>query len=179
MNIKIIVLCALLCLSSIKAAAGERPYAYWFEEPKWEEERTEAREEIKTAWIYLTSMKNNCWYFVPDSIISDSIIEDTRVVNGGQIHKIEYIRDGQQTHDFYYRDVKGGTLPILQGVSANNGQPYSLDEYHYIASDGLIKFSTLKFVEMVLWCLNVLVSPWLSILVFIFLGYKGIRLLKK
>lgn len=178
MNVKIITLCALLLLSFVPAAAGDRPYAYWMEETKWTEERTEAQAELKTAWIYLISMRNKCWYFIPDSVISDSVIEDSRVVNEGQMHRIEYFRDGQQTHDFYYRDVKGGTIPILQGVSANNGQPYSLDEYHYIASDGLIKFSKLKFVEMVLWCLNVLVSPWLWLAVIVLLIYKGVRLLR-
>lgn len=178
MNIKTITLCALLFLSSAIAAAGDRSYAYWIEETKWTEERTEARTEMKTAWIYLTSIRNKCWFFVSDTVLLDSIIYDSRVVNGGQMHRIEYFRDGLQTLDYYYMDAKGGTIPILQGVSANNGQPYSLDEYHYIASDGLIKFSTLKFVEMVLWCLNVLVSPWLWLAVIVLLIYKGVRLLR-
>lgn len=83
MNIKTTTLCILLFQSSIKAAAGDRPYPYWMEETKWTEERIEARTELKTAWIYLTSMRNKCWYFIPDSVISDSVIEDSRVVNEG------------------------------------------------------------------------------------------------
>jgi hypothetical protein len=149
------------------------------EEPKWTEERAEAREGLKTARIYLTSMHNTNWYFAPDSVILDSIIEDPRIANEGQMHRVEYIKNGQQTHDYYYQDEKGCTIPVLHGVSANNEQPYSLDEYYYINTDGLIRFNTLKYVEMVLWCLNVLVSPWLWLLVFIFIGYKGIRLLRK
>ena len=179
MNIKTITLCALLFLSFVPAAAGDRPYAYWMDEPKWTEERTEAREGLKTAWIYFTSMRNKCWYFMPDSVISDSIIEDPRLVNKGQMHRIEYFRDGQQCQDYYYKDVHGSTIPVLQGVSANNKQPYSLDEYHYIASDGLIRFNTLKFVEMVLWCLNILVSPRLWLGLFVFLIYKGVQLIRK
>lgn len=179
MNIKTTTLCILLFLSSIKAAAGDRPYAYWIEETKWTEERIEARTELKTAWIYLTSMKNKFWFFVPDSIISDSIIEDTRVINEGKMHRIEYIRDGLQTYNYYYRDVKGSTIPVLQGVSANNKQPYSLDEYHYITSDGLIRFNTIKYIEMVLWCLNVLVSPWLWFALIVFLIYNGVRFLRE
>ena len=84
-----------------------------------------------------------------------------------------------EDNDYYYQDKQGSTIPVLQGVSANNEQPYSLDEYHYIDNDGLIRFNTIKYIEMVLWCMNVLVSPWLWLLVFIFLGYKGIRFLKK
>lgn len=175
MNIKTITLCALLFLSFVPAAAGDRPYAYWMDEPKWTEERTEAREGLKTAWIYFTSMRNKCWYFMPDSVISDSVIEDSRVVNEGQMHRIEFFRDGHMTYDNYYKDVQGGTIPVLQGVSANNKQPYSLDEYHYINADGLIKFSTLKYIEMVLWCLNVLVSPWMWFVLFVFLIYKWVR----
>ena len=95
------------------------------------------------------------------------------------MHRVEFIKNGQQNQDNYYQDKQGSTIPVLQGVSANNEQPYSLDEYHYIDNDGLIRFNTIKYIEMVLWCLNVLVSPWLWLLVFIFLGYKGIRFLKK
>lgn len=175
MNVKIITLCALLLLSFVPAAAGDRPYAYWMEEAKWTEERTEAQAELKTAWIYLISMRNQCWFFMPDSVWLDSIIEDSRLVDGGEMHRIEYFRNGYQTDDFYYRDVHGSTIPVLQGVSANNGQPYSLDEYHYIDTNGLIRFNTLKFVEMVLWCLNVLVAPWLWLAVIVLLIYKGVR----
>ncbi len=179
MNIKTITLCALLFLSFVPAAASDRPYAYWMEEPKWTEERAEAREGLKTAWIYITSMRNTHWYFAPDSVILDSIINDPRVVNDGQMHRVEYSKKGQQTHDYYYQDMQGSTNPVLQGVSANNEQPYSLDEYYYIGTDGLIQFNALKYVEMVLWCLNVLVSPWLWLILFLFLIYKGLRLLWK
>lgn len=179
MNIKTITVCALLFLSFAPAAASDRPYAYWMDEPKWTEERTEAREGLKTAWIYFTSMRNKCWYFIPDSVISDSIIEDPRLVNEGQMHRIEYFRNGYQTDDYYYRDVHGSTIPVLNGVSANNGQPYSLDEYHYITTDGLIRFNTTKYIEMVLWCLNVLVSPWLWLALMVFLIYKSVRFLRE
>lgn len=177
MNIKTIVLCALLFLSFVPAAASDRPYAYWMDEDKWTEERTEARSELKTAWIYLTSMRNKCWFFVLDSVISDSIIEDPRLVNRGQMHRIEFFRDGYRTDDYYYADANGRTIPVLNGVSANNGQPYSLDEYHFIDTYGVIRFNTLKFLEMVLWCLNVLVSPWLWLAVIVLLIYKGVRFL--
>lgn len=177
MKTKYILLCCLLAVACVKTFSNSRSYAYWMEEPKWTEERAEAREGLKTAWIYLTSMRNTHWYFTPDSIISDSIVEDPRIVNEGQMHRVEYIRDGLQTHNFYYRDVLGNTIPILEGVSANNKQPYSLDEYHYIDSDGLIKFNTIKYIEEVLWCLNVLVSPWLWLVLIVFLIYKGVRFL--
>lgn len=177
MNIKTIVLCALLFLSFVPAAAGDRPYAYWMEETKWTEERTEAQAELKTAWIYLISMRNKCWYFMPDSVISDSVIEDSRVVNEGQMHRIEFFRDGHKTYDYYYADANGRTIPVLDGVSANNGQPYSLDEYHFIDTDGLVRFNTLKYIEMVLWCLNVLMSPWMWFVLLVFLIYKGVRFL--
>lgn len=179
MKTKHILLCCLLAAACVQTFGSSRGYAYWMEEPKWTEERAEAREEMKTAWIYLTSMRNTHWYFTPDSVILDSIVEDPRIVNEGQMHRVEYIKNGQQNQDNYYQDKQGSTIPVLQGVSANNGKPYSLDEYHYIASDGLIRFNATKYIEMVMWCLNVLVSPWLWLLVFIFLGYKGIRLLKK
>ena len=179
MKTKYILLCCLLAAACVKTFSNSRSYAYWMEEPKWTEERTEAREGLKTAWIYLTSMRNTHWYFTPDSIISDSIVEDPRIVNEGQMHRVEFIKNGQQNHDYYYQDKQGSTIPVLQGVSANNEQPYSLDEYHYIDNDGLIRFNTINYIEMVLWCLNVLVSPWLWLLVFIFFGYKGIRFLKK
>ena len=179
MNIKTITVCVLLFLSFAPAAAGDRPYAYWMDEPKWTEERTEAREGLKTAWIYFTSMLNKCWYFMPDSVISDYVIEDSRVVNEGQMHRIEYFRDGYQTDDYYYADANGRTIPVLDGVSTNNGQPYSLDEYHFIDTDGFVRFNTLKFVEMVLWCLNILVSPWLWLALIVFLIYKCVRLIRK
>ena len=179
MNIKTIILCVLLFLSSAPAAASDRPYAYWIEETKWTEERIEAREGLKTAWIYLTSMRNKCWYFNPDSIISDSIIEDTRGVNEGEMHRIEYFRDGYQADDYYYADANGRTIPVLDGVSANNGQPYSLYDYFYIDVDGLVKFNLRKNIEMILWSLNVLVSPWLWLVLFLFLIYKGLRLFWK
>ena len=175
MKTKYIVLCCLLTAACVKTYGSSRGYAYWMEETKWTEERTEAREELKTAWIYLTSMHNTHWYFVSDSIISDSIVEDPRTVNEGQMHRVEYTKYGHQTHDYYYRDKKGSTIPVLQGVSANNGQPYSLDEYYYIDTDGLIRFNTIKYMEMVLWCLNVLVSPWLWLMVMIYLIYKCVQ----
>ena len=179
MKNKYILLCCLLTAACVHTFGNSRGYAYWMEEPKWTEERAEAREGLKTAWIYITSMRNTHWYFAPDSVILDSIIEDPRVVNDGHVHRVEYIKNSQQNHDYYYQDKQGSTIPVLQGVSANNEQPYSLDEYHYIDNDGLIRFNTLKYVEMVLWCLNVLVSPWLWLLLFLFLVYKSIRFLRK
>jgi hypothetical protein len=149
------------------------------EEPKWTEERAEAREGLKTAWIYLTSMRNTHWYFTPDSIISDSIISDPRIVNDGEMQRVEYVQDGKQTHDYYYIDRKGMSVEVLQGVSANNGQPYSLYDYFYIDVDGLVKFNLRKNIEMILWSLNVLVSPWLWLVLFLFFIYKGLRLFWK
>lgn len=179
MKTKHILLCCLLVAACIQTFGSTRGYAYWMEEPKWTEERAEAREGLKTAWIYLTSMRNTHWYFTPDSIISDSIISDPRIVNDGEMHRVEYIKNGKQTHDYYYIDREGVSVEVLQGVSDNNGQPYSLAEYYYIDTDGLVKFNLRKNVEMILWCLNVLVSPWLWLLLFLFLVYKGIRLLRK
>lgn len=177
MKTKYILLCCLLAAACVQTFGNSRGYAYWMEEPKWTEERAEAREEMKTAWIYLTSMRNTHWYFTPDSVILDSIINDSRIVNDGQMHRVEYSKNGQQTHDYYYQDIQGSTIPVLQGVSANNEQPYSLDEYYYIGTDGLIRFNTIKYIEMVLWCLNVLVSPWLWLALIVFLIYKGVRFL--
>ena len=71
------------------------------------------------------------------------------------------------------------SVEVLQGVSVNNGQPYSLYDYFYIDTDGLVKFNLRKNVEMMLWCLNVLVSPWLWLVLFLFLIYIGLRLLWK
>ena len=61
----------------------------------------------------------------------------------------------------YYMDTNGNMVEVLGSVSANNGQPYSLSPYHYIGSDGMVTFNTRQWFEMMLWCLNVLVSPWL------------------
>jgi hypothetical protein len=71
------------------------------------------------------------------------------------------------------------SVEVLQGVSANNGQPYSLYDYFYIDVDGLVKFNLRKNIEMILWSLNVLVSPWLWLVLFLFLIYKGLRMFWK
>ena len=71
--------------------------------------------------------------------------------------------------DRYYMDANGNMVEVLGSVSANNGQPYSISPYHYIDSDGLIAFNTRKWIEMVLWCMNVLVSPWMWLTVICFL----------
>ena len=58
-------------------------------------------------------------------------------------------------------DTNGNMVEVLGSLSANNGQPYSISPYHYIGSDGMVTFNTRQWFEMMLWCLNVLVSPWL------------------
>lgn len=172
MKPKTLLLCCLLVAACAHMFGKTRGYAYWMEEPKWTEERAEAREGLKTAWIYLTSTRNTHWYFAPDSVILDSIIEDPRIVHEGQMHRVEYVKSGRQDYEYYYQDQNGSTIPVLQGVSANNEQPYSLDEYHYIDTDGLVKFNLRKNIEMILWCLNVLVSPLLWLIVILLGLYK-------
>ena len=174
MKTKHILLCCLTMAACIQTFAEARGYDYWMEEPKWTEERAKARKELKTAQIYITNLRNTHWYFAPDSITLDSIIDSSRIVKGGEVHRVEYTQDGQEMEDYYYLDPQGRTIPVLLGVVANNGQPYSLDTYYYIGTDGLIRFNTVKWIEMVLWCLNVLVSPWLWLAVLIYLLYKAI-----
>lgn len=174
MKTKHILLCCLTMAACIQTFAEARGYAYWMEEPKWTEERAQAREELKTARIYITNLRNTHWYFAPDYIISDSIIDSSQMVKGGEVHRVEYTQDGREMEDYYYLDPQGRTIPVLLGVVANNGQPYSLDAYYYIDADGLIRFNIVKWMEMVLWCLNVLVSPWLWLAVLIYLLYKAI-----
>ena len=176
MKAKIIILCCLLWVAYASAMGGERPYEYVIEESKWEQERAEARMELRTAWACLTGRQSS--YVLPDTILSDSVIPDTRIMNGGELHHIQFVQEGMRIEECYYMDANGCMVEVLGSVSANNGQPYSLSPYHYITSDGLVTFNTRKWIETVLWCLNVLVSPWLwlavvlSLLIFIFRRYK-------
>ena len=159
MKNRMMLLFFLLCLSFSTAAAGNRAYEYELDEPKWKQERTDARIELRSAFLYATGRKSS--YTLPDSIISDSVIPDSRIVAGGELHHVEYIHEGIKIDECYYVDAKGSMVEVLGSVSANNGQPYSLSPYHYINSDGMVTFNVRKWIEMVLWCLNVLVSPWL------------------
>lgn len=181
MKTKHILLCCLLCCLLVAACVqtfdAPRGYAYCMDEPKWTLERAAARTKLKHAWKDLTHPY--CAYVFPDTILADSVIYDPRIVEGGEMHRIEYVRYGMQDHDYYYIDRKGMSVEVLQGVSVNNGQPYSLYDYFYIDTDGLVKFNLRKNVEMMLWCLNVLVSPWLWLVLFLFLIYIGLRLLWK
>jgi len=169
---KTLLLFFMLCLTFSRAAAGNRAYEYALDEPKWEYERNDARIELRSACSYLTGHKSS--YSLPDSIMSDSIIPDSRIVSGGELHHIVGEQDGVKIAEHYYVDTKGNMIEVLGNVSANNGQPYSLSPYHYINSDGLIVFNVRAWIEMVLWGLNVLVSPWmwfvviLSLFIFIF-----------
>ncbi len=162
----------MLCLTFTSAAAGNRPYDYVLDQPKWEQERTNARIELRTAWACLTSRQSS--FILPDTILSDSIISDARLVNGGELHYIEGARNGMRIEDCYYMDTNGNMVEVLVSVSANNGQPYSISPYHYIGGNGLVTFNIRKWIETVLWGLNVLVSPWmwfvviLSLFIFIF-----------
>ena len=167
MKNKAMLLIFMMCLTFASAAAGNRAYEYELDEPKWEYERTDARIELRVAYSYLTGRK--CSYALPDSILSDSVIPDSRVVAGGELHHIECVQEGIRMEEYYYVDAKGSMVEVLGNVSANNGQPYSLSPYHYIGSDGLVTFNTLKWIEMVLWCLNVLVSPWMWLALILFL----------
>lgn len=157
----------VMCLTFASAAAGNREYEYELDQPKWEYERSDARIELRSAFLYAAGRKSS--YTLPDSILSDSIINDSRIVTGGELHHIEFVQDGIKIDECYYKDTKGSMVEVLANVSANNGQPYSLSPYHYLGSDGLVTFNTLKWIEMVLWCLNVLVSPWMWLAVILFL----------
>ena len=176
MSIKTLFLSCSLIAISISATGGNRPYEYMLDQPKWEQERVEARIELRTAWACLTGRQNP--YALPDTILSDSVIPDTRIMNGGEFHHIQFVQEGMRIEECYYMDANGCMVEVLGSVSANNGQPYSISPYHYITSDGLVTFNTRKWIETVLWCLNVLVSPWLwlavvlSLLIFIFRRYK-------
>lgn len=167
----------MLCLTFTSAAAGIRPYEYVLDEPKWKQERTDARIELRAACSYLTGQKST--YTLPDSILSDSVIPDSRIVNGGELHLIKCVQEGIQIEENYYKDTRGNKVEVLRSVSANNGQPYSLSPYHYIGSDGLVTFNVRKWIEMVLWCLNVLVSPWLWLAVILFLFVMIFHRLKR
>lgn len=176
MKAKIILLCCLLCATCVPAFGGNRPYEYMLDQPKWEQERTDARMELRTAWACLTGRQSP--YALPDTILSDSVIPDTRIMNGGELHHIQFVQEGMRIEECYYMDANGCVVEVLGSVSANNGQPYSISPYLYINSDGLITFNARKWIEMVLWGLNVLVSPWmwlvivLSLFVVIFRRYK-------
>lgn len=176
MKAKIIILCCLLYAVCVPTFGGDRPYDYVLDQPKWEQERAEARIELRTAWACLTGRQSS--YVLPDTILSDSVIPDTRIMNGGEFHHIQFVQEGMRIEECYYMDANGCMVEVLGSVSANNGQPYSISPYHYITSDGLITFNARKWIEMVLWGLNVLVSPWLwlavvlSLLIFIFRRYK-------
>lgn len=176
MRTKIIILCCLLYAVCVPTFGGNRPYEYMLDQPKWEQERAEARTELRTAWACLTGQQSS--YVLPDTILSDSVIPDTRIMNGGELHHIQFVQEGMRIEECYYMDANGCMVEVLGSVSANNGQPYSISPYHYITSDGLVTFNTRKWIEMVLWGLNVLVSPWmwlvivLSLFVVIFRRYK-------
>ena len=176
MRLKTLFLSCSLIALSISAIGGDRPYEYVLDVPKWEQERADARIEIRTAWACLTGQQSS--YVLPDTILSDSVIPDTRIMNGGEFHHIQFVQEGMRIEECYYMDANGCMVEVLGSVSANNGQPYSISPYHYITSDGLVTFNTRKWIEMVLWGLNVLVSRWLwlavvlSLLIFIFRRYK-------
>jgi len=159
MKTRMIVLCCLMCAACVPTFGGDRPYEYVLDVPKWEQERTDARIELRTAWACLTGRQSS--YVLPDTVLSDSIISDARLVNGGELHHVECIWNGMRIEECYYMDTNGNMVEVLGSVSANNGQPYSLSPYHYIGSDGMVTFNTRQWFEMMLWCLNVLVSPWL------------------
>lgn len=176
MRLKTLFLSCSLIALSISAIGGDRPYEYMLDQPKWDQERAEARIELRTAWACLTGRQSA--YVLPDTILSDSVIPHSRLVNDGELHHIQCVREGMRMEDYYYKDANGNMVEVLGSVSSNNGQPYSLSPYHYITSDGLVTFNTRKWIEMVLWGLNVLVSPWmwlvivLSLFVVIFRRYK-------
>lgn len=184
MNTKNILQCSIL-LAVITLAyiptfvRTSHDYAYFIEETIWEEERAYAREGLRTAWQYIKYWGNKQWYFPPDSLIMDTIVPDPRIVSGGELHKIEFIRNGKNDYLFYYQDVNQRSIYVLCGVTANNEQPYSLDDYYYINKDGYIIFNTCKYIEMVLWYLNVLVSPWLWLCLLLLLIYRGVRSIVK
>ena len=167
MRTKIIILCCLLCVAYVPTFGGDRPYEYVLDVPKWEQERSDARIEFRTAWACLTGRQSS--YVLPDTVLSDSVISNARLVNRGELHHIKGVQNGVRIEDRYYMDANGNMVEVLGSVSANNGQPYSISPYHYIDSDGLIAFNTRKWIEMVLWCMNVLVSPWMWLTVICFL----------
>ena len=171
MNTKNILLCCLLCAASIPTFGHVRDYAYILEEPKWVEERAQAKADLLTTWTYIKDL--HCRYLFPDSVISDSIVQDSRIVNGGELHRVEYFDGRKQTCEYYYKDSKHNIVRVMDGVSANNGQPYSFDEYYYIDRNGMVTFNTRKYIEMILWCCNVYLSPLLWLALMIYLIYKG------
>ena len=168
-----IFLCCLLCMASVLTFARPRDYAYVLEEPKWQEERMNALLELKTAWTHIKVP--HCCYQFPDSILLDTIVQNSHIVNEGELHRIAYVQNGGSTHEYYYKDKNKTILHVMGGVYANNGQPYSFDEYYYISRDGLITFNTRKYIEMLLWCANVYLSPLLWLAVLIFLIDKGVH----
>lgn len=177
MKTKHILFCCLLCAASIQTFARPRDYAYVLEETIWQEQRHFARAELETGWLYLHRPYRGS--FLPDSIVSESIIPDTRLVNDGFLYRITHIEDGREDVDYYYEDKDHYYLHVAHGVYTNCGQPWSFNEYYYINRNGLITFNTRKYIEMLLWCANVYLSPFLWLALLLFLLYKGIVLLKK
>ena len=173
MTTKTLIFCGLLWAISIPTFGRARDYAYILEEPKWVEERAQAKADLLTAWTYIKNP--HCNYLLPDSVISDSIMQDLRIRNNGELHRVEYMDNGRQAYEYYYKDAMQKTVRVMDGVSANNGQPYSFDEYYYIDGNGRITFNTQKYIEMLLWCCNVYLSPLLWIALMMFLLYKVIR----
>ena len=97
MRTKIIILCSLLYAACVPTFGGDRPYEYVLDVPKWEQERADARIEIRTAWACLTGQQSS--YVLPDTVLSDSIISDARLVNGGELHHVECIWEGRRTEE--------------------------------------------------------------------------------
>lgn len=177
MKTKNLILCCLLCAASIPTFGRAREYAYILEEPKWVEERAQAKADLLTAWTYIKNPHYN--YLLPDSVISDSIVQDSRIKNGAELHRVEYMDNGLQAYEYYYKDAKHNIIKVMDGVSANNGQPYSFDEYYYIDGNGMVTFNIRKYMEMILWCCNVYLSPLLWLALLLFLIYKGtLRLIR-
>ena len=176
----VLLLCILFAISfltSVPTFSRPREYAYMLEETKWQEERYSAWNELKTAWKYLHRPYRGS--FLPDSIVSDTIVPDSRLVNRGILHRITHIEDGKETNDFYYEDSNHYYLFVVHGVYTNCGQPWSFNEYYFINRDGLITFNTRKYIEMLLWCGNVYLSPLLWIGLLLFLLRKGILRFKE
>jgi len=182
MKTGIILLCCFMCTACVTSLEHHRDdvldYSYrGFPTTLWETKRDDADGRLYFALSYMKRPYEGC--FFPDSVVSDSVIPDKRIVNGGEMHCIKYKNHyyGDISKKFYYRDRRNSIVEVERYGTAPNGQPVvelSYDDYYYIGSDGLIKFKTSKFIQEALWYANVFFSPFLWYALLLYLIYRWI-----
>jgi len=171
MKTKIILLCVFLCTSCVSSL--EEAYYDQSHSSIWVDARYSAICYLREALSYIERPYGG--YVIPDSVVSDSVIPDKRIVKDGEMHHLKYVKNGKTEEAFYYRDRKNHVVEVFDFLETVIGQPYANDDYYYIESDGLVTFNTIRFIEMLLWCANVFLSPWLWFALLICLIYRGVE----